>query len=106
MNLWQLNVRNVASWKLARRLYFSTQDLGILKLPFEQPFFNQQLFGYGDFYMRGLEKYVVEGVGGGISRNSFLRELFNFNIPFLRGTSHDLIPVRIFAKIYGDGGYI
>jgi outer membrane protein assembly factor BamA len=106
MNLWQLNLRNVASWQLARRLYFSTQDLGILKLPFEQPFYNQQLFGYGDFYMRGLEKYVVEGVGAGISRNSFLRELVNFNIPFLRGTSHDLIPVRIFAKVYGDCGYV
>jgi outer membrane protein assembly factor BamA len=106
MNLWQINFRELESWKLARKLYFGTQNLGILKFPFEQPFLNEQMFGYGDFYMRGLEKYVIEGVAGGISRNTFMRELLNFNIPFLRGTSHDLIPVRIFAKVYGDCGYI
>jgi len=106
MNLWQLSARYVESWKLGRKLYFGTQNLGILKLPFEQPFFNEQMFGYGDFYTRGLEKYVVEGVAGAVSRNTVMRELFNFNIPFLRGTSHDWIPFRIFAKVYTDGGYV
>ena len=78
----------------------------MLRLPFDQPFYNQQLFGYGDFYMRGFEKYVVDGVAGALSRNTLLRELFSFNIPFISTSwSHDRIPVRIYAKTYFDCSY-
>jgi hypothetical protein len=80
--------------------------MGMVKLPLDQPYYNQQLLGYGDFYMRGLEKYVVDGSAGLLARNSFLRELFNFNIPFIRGTSHDHIPFRVYAKTYFDCGYV
>ena len=106
MNLTQLQVRTNEATPLATKTYFVSQNLVMIRLPFDQPFYNQQLLGYGDFYMRGLEKYVVDGVAGGIARNSLLRELFNFNIPFLRGTSHDLIPFRVYAKTYFDFGYV
>ena len=56
--------------------------------------------------MHGFEKYVVDGVAGGLARNTLLRELFNFNIPFLRGTTHDRIPFRIYAKTFFDLGYV
>jgi hypothetical protein len=81
--------------------------MATLKLPFNQPFYNQTLFGYGNFYLRGLEKYVIDGEGGFAIRNSFLREIVEFslpaNIPFL-GLYH--IPFRIMAKAYSDLGYI
>ena len=64
------------------------------------------MLGYGEFYIRGLEKYVVDGVTGGLVRNTVLKELFNFSLPFIRGSSHDRIPFRIFAKTYVDGGYV
>jgi len=56
--------------------------------------------------MRGLEKYVVDGVAGGVIRNTLSRELFQFSIPFIRGTAHDRIPFRFFAKTYVDAGYV
>lgn len=105
MNLWQLTVKTNEGVPLAKKLYFVSQNMAQLKLPLAQPFFNQQFLGYNDFYMRGFEKYVVDGVAGALARNSLLRELFNFNIPFLRGTSHDVIPFRIYAKAYFDIGY-
>jgi Surface antigen variable number repeat len=106
INLWQLYGKSTEALKIARKTYFVTQNIGLVKLPLDQPFYNQQLFGYGDFYMRGLEKYVIDGVAGGLARNTLLRELFNFSIPFIRGTSHDRIPFHILVKTYFDCSYI
>lgn len=106
INLWQFTAKTNEAWPVARKMYVVSQNMGMLKLPLDQPFYNQQLLGYNDFYMRGLEKYVVDGSAGILARNSLLRELFNFNVPFIRGTTHDRIPFRIFAKAYFDWGYI
>lgn len=106
MNLWQLTGKYTASWKVFNKTFFSTQDYGILKLPFEQPFINQRLMGYSDVYLRGLEDYVIDGVAAFITRSTLRRELIRFNVPtFLNSRSHAKIPFRIFAKIYGDMGY-
>jgi len=106
MNMTQLYVKTVEGIPLAKKLYFVSQNYAIIRLPFDQPFYNQQLLGYGDFYLHGFEKYVVDGVAGGLARNTLLRELFNFSIPFLRGTTHDRIPFRIYAKTFFDFGYV
>ncbi|HXB42498.1 MAG TPA: POTRA domain-containing protein [Puia sp.] len=107
MNLWQLNLQSSESFSLASKTYFSTQNMAVLKVPFDQPFYNQQLFGYGNFYLRGLEQYVIDGEGGFAARNTFLRELFNFSlparIPFL-GLYR--IPFRVMAKTFFDVGYV
>ena len=106
MNLTQLYVKTNEGVQLAKKTYFVSQNYAIIRVPFDQPFYNQQLLGYGDFYMHGFEKYVVDGVAGGLARNTLLQELFNFNIPFLRGTTHDRIPFRIYAKTFVDLGYV
>ena len=106
MNLWQLNVKSAAAWQIWPKTYVVTQNYGTLKWPLTQPFYNQQLLGYGELYLRGLEKYVVDGVAGALTRNTLLRELYHFSIPFLQGTAHDRIPFRIYAKVYGDAGYV
>ena len=61
MNLWQLNLHLTRSWQLGRKLWFGIQNADILKLPLSQPFYNQQLIGYGDLYLRGLDRYVIDG---------------------------------------------
>jgi Surface antigen variable number repeat len=106
MNMTQLIARSTEAFSFAPKMYFVTQNFGVLRLPFKQSFYNQQLLGYGDYYMRGLEKYVVDGVGLLLDRNTVMRELFHFNIPFLPNTSHDHIPFRIYAKTYVDLGYV
>lgn len=106
MNLWQLYGKTTNAWPVAKKINFVTNNMGIIRAPFNQPFYNSQLFGYGDFYLRGLEKYVVDGVAGLLGRNTLIRELANFNIPFIQSSwSHNKIPVRIFAKTYVDWGY-
>jgi outer membrane protein assembly factor BamA len=106
MNMTQLILRSSEAISFAPKMYFVTQNFGVIRLPFKQPFYNQSLLGYGDYYMRGLEKYVVDGVGLLLDRNTVMRELLHFNIPFLRNTSHDHVPFRIYVKTYMDVGYV
>jgi outer membrane protein assembly factor BamA len=106
MNMWQLNAKSSEAFSFAPKMYFVTDNLALIRVPFNQPFYNKQLLGYNDFYMRGLERYVVDGVACITARNTVLRELTHFSIPFLRGTSHDHIPFRIYAKAYLDLGYV
>jgi len=107
MNLWQLTTRLTRSWPLARKWWFGIQNINVLKLPLSQPFYNQGLIGYGDLYLRGLDRYVVDGTAGGVLKNTVYRELLNFNIPFTRSrsASHDHIPFRIYATAFSDYGY-
>lgn len=105
MNMTQIIAKTYEAFSLAPKLYFLSQDYGVLRVPFKQPFYNQQLLGYRDYFMRGLEKYVVDGVGLLLARNTLMRELISFNVPFLKQTSHDHIPFRVYAKTYFDVGY-
>ena len=105
MNMWQLSTRLTRSWPLAYKLWFGFQNINVLKWPLSQSFYNQGLIGYADVYLRGLDRYVVDGTAGSVLRNTLFRELFNFNIPFSRGTSHDHIPFRIYATAFSDCGY-
>lgn len=106
MNMWQISTKGTFAWKIGKKNYFSWQGSGILRVPFDQPFINQRMFGYGDMYLRGLEKYVIDGVGGFLSRHTLRRELFRFRVPtYLKSYSHDHIPFRIYARVFNDLGY-
>jgi hypothetical protein len=107
INLWQLTAKGSANYILFPKTFLSLRADAILKLPFQQPYINQQLLGYGDLIMPGYEYYVMDGVAGGTFEANIAREVFNFkiNIPPNKWRSSGVIPVRIFAKIYGDAGY-
>jgi outer membrane protein assembly factor BamA len=106
MDFWQFYTKLTRAWPLGWKLWFGFENTNVLKWPLHQPFYNQSLLGYGDFYLRGLDRYVVDGTAGSVLRNTFYRELFNFNIPFMRKVrSHDRIPIRIYATAFGDCGY-
>ncbi len=104
MNLWQASGRFTVGAPLGGKYYFGLQGYGTIKLPLTQPYFNQRLFGYGDTYLRGLEKYVVDGVAGVLFRSTFRKQLFSFSfgtgIPTLQR-----VPVKIYIKAYNDLGY-
>lgn len=106
VGMWQLNIKTTRAWEIGTKASFSSQLTANIKLPLKQPFTQQRMMGYGDFYLRGLEKYVIDGVLGGMTRNTLRREVLNFSIPLpIRSQSHDRIPFRIYAKTYADLGY-
>ncbi|HYJ39068.1 MAG TPA: POTRA domain-containing protein, partial [Chitinophagaceae bacterium] len=105
MNMWQIGYRANQNVKLSRKASYSLQSNGLIRFPFDQPYVNLRMFGYGDFYLRGLEKYVVDGLAGMLVKNTLRREVLAFNITSPFNTSIQKIPFQFFAKTYFDAGY-
>jgi outer membrane protein assembly factor BamA len=107
MNSWELYTKDIWARKLAHKTWYNLYAYGSLKLPFDQPFYNSRQLGYSDLYLRGLERYVVDGVAAALVRNTFKREIASFMVPtYLRSRSHDVVPFKIYLKAYGDIGYV
>jgi outer membrane protein assembly factor BamA len=103
-SMWQLHAKGSKHGFLSPKTSYSLTASGVLRVPFDQPFINQRLFGYGDFYLRGLEKYVIDGVGAMMLKNTLRHQIMQFNVP-TPFRSHENIPFRIFVKTYADAGY-
>lgn len=104
--MWQLNGKLNKNWQLAKTTFFAVNVNGTLRVPFDQPYVNSQMFGYNDFYLRGLEKYVIDGVAGLLVRNTMRQQILKFSIPtFINSGTHSRIPFSFYAKTYADVGY-
>lgn len=106
MNLWQFRAKAGRYLELSSKTSLALMGMSILKLPFRQPMFNMQALGYSDFYLRGLEYYVIDGVMAGIFKATLRRELFEVRVPtlFIKNEKYKKIPFKVIAKIYGDAG--
>ena len=108
MNLWQASYHAKYTIPLFQNTGLQLQSAGVLSLPFKQPFFNKQIVNYtGDFFIQGLEYYVIDGVAATINRATLRQEIFSYKI---KNPVHikklDEIPVRFFLKAYGNAAYV
>jgi outer membrane protein assembly factor BamA len=108
INLWQLNARASGMWEVSNKTYFSTRVAGVIKFPFRQPYFNQRLLGYSDFFMQGYEYFVIDGVAGGYVKAIMSREILNLNFHVKRKKEelHYRVPLRVYLKAYANAGYM
>ena len=86
--------------------YSTAQVYSKIILPFTQCYINQRSIGYSEFYLRGLEYYVIDGVAAAVAKYTLKKKLFGFNIPVpfhIRAVPR--IPFAFFAKTYADAGY-
>ncbi|MEO8584110.1 MAG: POTRA domain-containing protein [Flavitalea sp.] len=105
-NMWQYGLKYTLAVPLKQKFNFHWQVQGVIKTPYHQPYYNTQLLGYGDLYLRGLEKYVIDGAGTFVSRQTLRRQLFSVNLStHYSSPSFDVVPIRVYAKIYTDFGY-
>ncbi len=90
----------------ARHWYSSLQAYSKIILPFNQPYINQRSIGYADYYLRGLEYYVIDGVASAVTKYTLKKKLLSFRIkvPFhIRAVP--VIPFNFYAKTYADLGF-
>lgn len=91
----------------AHQWYSSFRFAGEIKLPFNQPYFNQEAFGYKENYLRGQEYFVVDGVASVLGKFDIKKKIVHFNIPtFLNSKTYNKIPFTIYAKTFADMGYV
>ncbi len=77
-----------------------------IKAPATEAYINQSAMGYGDLYLQGLEKYVIDGLLMGLAKYTLKRKLVSFNIPIpFKNKLATSIPVTIFAKTFVNGGF-
>lgn len=107
MNMWSAQAKAMVGTPLFYKSYITAQAFGNIRLPFNQPYYNSTMLGYGDTQLRGLEYYVIDGVAGGMLRTSLIKELFTYVLRNpLRTKSHDKIPFRFLLKAFGDVGCV
>ncbi len=106
-SLWQASARAVYVIPLQpSKSFVHLEALAMTKLPSNDYFYNQRMFGYGYFQLRGLEYNVVDGLSGAALKATLHKQVFSFILknPF-KSKTHDRIPIRFFLKAYGDLGY-
>ncbi len=108
MNLWQLTYHTKYTIPLYHNTQLQLQSAGLLSLPFKQPFFNKQIVNYyGDFFIQGLEYYVIDGVAATINRATLRQKIFTYNLKNpVNIKNHDVIPLRFYLKGYGNAAYV
>jgi hypothetical protein len=107
MNLWQLYLKAGKYFKLPKNMYLGSVAEMHVRVPFDQPFFNQSMLGYNDSYLRGLEYYVVDGVAGGFIRNTIGKQVYKYEFNTgLSSKKYASIPFRFYLKAYADAGIV
>ncbi len=106
LNMWQLDAKATYTRPLKKNFYFQWQGSILGRTPGSQPYYNQAMMGYGEFYLRGLDYYVIDGTAGFSSRQTIIKKLFDFKVNnILNIGTLDRIPFSFYARVYGDAGY-
>lgn len=107
LNMFQLSGKFLGTWQVMHKTWVAFQAASIIRFPSHQPYYNSRLLGFGDVAMQGLEYYVADGTAGGMIRTTLRRQVYQFTIRNLfKSKSHNEIPFRFFAKVYGNLGYV
>lgn len=112
INLWQLALKGNTSFPMGKKDFLNLRAVGMVKLPFEQPYINQQFLGFNDLYLQGYENYVVDGVAGGYVKLSYHKPLLTTSItpPQNQVTSKfrllQPVPLKVYAKAFANAGYV
>jgi outer membrane protein assembly factor BamA len=108
VNLWQLQARGSKTWPLGPKYFFNASAVGMLKLPFKQPYITNQFIGYDGQYLQGYEYYVIDGIAGGYAKATLTRQIINTEIPLSSKKIRKLndIPLKIYLKTFVNAGYV
>jgi outer membrane protein assembly factor BamA len=108
VNLWEVSAKASQTWPVGEKYFFNLKGLGMIKLPFKQPYTGKQFIGYEGRYMQGYEYYVIDGIAGGYAKATLARPVFSthFHIPSQRLKPLSNIPVKVYAKTFINSGYV
>jgi len=102
----QLTLKSLVSKEIFPKSYLQFKGVGAIRVPFTQYFNGLGFMGGSDFYMRGMEYYVIQGVAGGVLRGTALKQALAFTLHNpIRTKSHDKLFFKFMLKAYGDLGY-
>jgi outer membrane protein assembly factor BamA len=106
VNMLQATVITTNAVSLDDNSFLQFHTNSTIKFGKSKSYFNQSLMGYNEMYLRGMEPYVIDGMAGFVSNNTFYHKLFDFNFKNpIKIKNYETIPFGFYAKLYGDIGY-
>ncbi len=109
VNILKLNARYSRYFDLGRKFYFGSGVTAHYSTPSDQPYYNFSGVGIIRDFLRGYERYVIEGQSFVINKNSLRRLLFSVETDIsnvIRIKQFNKIPFSAYFTINFDHGYI
>ncbi len=93
---------------LGNKFFWNMNLQGMTSYPSVQPYVQYKALGFGFEYMRGYERYIIDGQHYGLAKVTFKREIFSkeFNISGLPLSQFSTIPISVYLTTFGDMGYV
>ena len=105
INLLEINAGSALYLPHGKGWNSSFQLSGKVKAPFDVAYINRRALGFGEFYLRGLEYYVIDGVAAALAQYTLKKKIVSFDIPVPFNIKVlPKIPVALFAKTFADAG--
>ena len=109
VNILKVNARYSKYFDLGKKFYYGTSLTGHISTPSLQPYYNYSGIGYGQNFLRGYERYVIEGQNFVLNKNSLRRLLFSFETDVsdvIRMKQFSKIPLSAYFTLNFDHGYV
>lgn len=111
LNKTQLRVNAAIFRQLgkSKKYFWNANFQGMTSYPSRQPYPDYRALGFGFEYLRGYERYLIDGQHFALAKFTFKREIFaaEFVIPGLnRLQQFQTMPVNIYLTAFSDFGYV
>lgn len=109
VNLFIANARYSRYFDLGKKFYLGSSITGHVSTPSEQPYYNYSGVGFGRDFMRGYERYIIEGQYFAINKNSLKKLLFSFETDIsnvVKMQQFSKIPFSAYLTLNFDHGFI
>ncbi len=109
VNIFSATTKYSRYFDLGKKFYFGSSITAHTSTPSVQPYFNYGGVGFGRTFLRGYERYIIEGQHFMLNKNSLKRLLFSFetDISNVIGLKQfNKIPFAAYINLNFDHGYI
>jgi outer membrane protein assembly factor BamA len=110
VNNFQLNALMFNGIPLGKDFFFNTKNGFVVKSQKNLSYINSLFLGYGEYYLRGMERLVADGQYGYINRNTLVKRFLNttLKLPIKAKwiKSHKELPIKLMFNTFFDNGYV
>ncbi len=109
VNIFAANGRYSRYFDLGKKFYFGSSITAHVSTPARQPYYNLSGIGFGNEFLRGYEKYVIEGQHFTVNKNTLKRLLFSFETDIsdvVKLKQFNKVPFSAYLTLNFDHGYM
>lgn len=96
-------------FELTKSLFWACRTELMTSVPAKQPYYNIKALGFGERYVRGYDRNVIEGTQAVLFKSAFRKRLVSFSVDYrkiLPISSIAVVPITIYLKANTDMGFM